>query len=315
MTMPAKQTKQDYKIYVIIAIAFHAILLLLFFMQLHFSNPAASEAKSENVINAVAISSHSVTTNRDHTQQKLAQLQQEKLEQMREQAEQEKLKLQQNQTQQETAAQQMQAKEQKLAQQLQLAEQAKLSALKSQADKQKAIMLKQKQQDIKLAKQQLLQAVKQDQTLQKDLQKQELAQDDTALKQQQLAKLRKQDADDLLQQQLSQEQNQLSSTRAQYVDSVVAKYKALITSAIGQHWLIPDTSNKNLSATLDITLAPGGVVLDVKLIKTSGDPALDRSAIAAVYKSSPLPVPADATLFDNFRELNLTVRPENILNA
>jgi len=321
MKMSAKQT--DYKKYVIIAIAFHVILLLLFLTQLNFSNPPASEANNEKVINAVAINTSRPTPiNRERALQKLAKLEQEKAQQLQEQAEQEKLQQQQQKQTQEQQAlqQQMQLKEQKIAQELQRSEQAKLFALKNQADKQKAEqkaeLAKQKQQDIKLAKQQLLQDLKQqDPTLQKDIPKQELAKEDAALKHQDLAKQKQQDADDLLQQQLAQEQNQLSASRAQNIDSVVAKYKAFITNAIGQHWLIPDTSDKNLSASLDITLAPGGVVLDVKLIKTSGDPALDRSAIAAVYKSSPLPVPTDASLFDNFRELNLTVRPENIMNG
>jgi colicin import membrane protein len=90
----------------------------------------------------------------------------------------------------------------------------------------------------------------------------------------------------------------------------VDKYKAMILKAIGQQWIIPDTSNKDLSCKLHIRLTPTGMVLNVKLLSSSGDDALDRSAIAAVYKSSPLPVPTDSGAFEQFREFNLTVHPE-----
>jgi colicin import membrane protein len=60
-----------------------------------------------------------------------------------------------------------------------------------------------------------------------------------------------------------------------------------------------------------IRLAPTGSVLDVHLSRSSGDAILDRSAQAAIYKASPLPVPHDATTFNMFREITLTVRPSN----
>jgi colicin import membrane protein len=37
---------------------------------------------------------------------------------------------------------------------------------------------------------------------------------------------------------------------------------------------------------------------------------LDCSAIATVYKVSPLPVPTEPELFDKMREISLTVQPE-----
>ena len=52
--------------------------------------------------------------------------------------------------------------------------------------------------------------------------------------------------------------------------------------------------------------------MEVSLIRSSGDPILDRSAQTAIYKASPLPVPADPTTFNLFREISLTVRPENV---
>ena len=52
------------------------------------------------------------------------------------------------------------------------------------------------------------------------------------------------------------------------------------------------------------------MVLNVSVLKSSGNEALDRSAIAAVNKASPLPVPKDSAAFSAFRNFTLTVKPE-----
>lgn len=91
----------------------------------------------------------------------------------------------------------------------------------------------------------------------------------------------------------------------------VDKYKALIIHAISRQWILPDQVNHQLSSQFRIRLAPNGTVLDVQLIRSSGDPILDRSAQSAIYKASPLPVPEDPKAFNVFRDISLTVRPES----
>ncbi len=118
--------------------------------------------------------------------------------------------------------------------------------------------------------------------------------------------------DKLMQQQLAAEQQQISAARAQEMQGVVDKYKALILQAIGQNWIVPPNVNKQLSSELLIRLAPDGTVIEVKLSRSSGNDALDQSAITAVYKASPLPVPTDAAAFQVFRQFVLTVRPETV---
>jgi colicin import membrane protein len=92
----------------------------------------------------------------------------------------------------------------------------------------------------------------------------------------------------------------------------VDKYKALIVNAIGRNWILPENVDSNLSCQFRIRLAPDGMVLAVTLTRGSGDPLLDRSAQTAIYKASPLPVPADAETFNMFRDISLTVRPEQV---
>lgn len=121
----------------------------------------------------------------------------------------------------------------------------------------------------------------------------------------------------LLQQQMQQDQQQLSTAAAaaaqnQADQSEIDKYKAMIVQMISQNWLVPDNSNKDLSCQLLIQVGPGGAVLNVQVAQSSGNPQLDDSAVAAVMKTSPLPVPDDPKLFDKFRELRLTVKPESV---
>lgn len=121
-----------------------------------------------------------------------------------------------------------------------------------------------------------------------------------------------QDAKDLLQQNLKADQQQLQAAASKYQQGVVDKYKALMLSAIEQHWRVPPNLNKDLSCDLLITLAPGGSVLTAEVTRSSGVPALDRSAIQAVYQASPLPVPSDPDVFATMRQITITAKPENI---
>lgn len=110
-------------------------------------------------------------------------------------------------------------------------------------------------------------------------------------------------------------QNHLKALHAAQVQGVVDHYQAMILQAISQQWMVPSGIDKSLSCTLSIQLAPDGTVLNVSLVKGSGNVLLDRSAVAAVYKASPLPVPKDADAFESFRNINLIVRPEDIISS
>lgn len=175
------------------------------------------------------------------------------------------------------------------------------------ADEQKAKRKEQKQKQLKkikaLAEQELQDSVHAAQKQQKAL---------TTAKQKKLAQASTQQ---LIQQELSAETPAQAETTPAAAENngEIDKYKSLIIQAIGQQWIVPDTAKKDEEAKLLVKCAPGGVVLSVEIIKSSGDPVLDRSAQAAVLKASPLPVPKEAQLFENFRLLRLTVRPEGIV--
>lgn len=92
----------------------------------------------------------------------------------------------------------------------------------------------------------------------------------------------------------------------------IEKYKALITDAISRQWILPENIDHDAKSLFRIRLAEDGLVLEVSLLKSSGDPILDRSAQNAIHKASPLPVPQDPKMFNIFRDIKLTVNPRNV---
>jgi colicin import membrane protein len=171
----------------------------------------------------------------------------------------------------------------------------------------------------KLAEKKVLEAKKQRELFAKellaDIKKQ--ANKQTKIKQtklkSQFEKTLRAQAEQSLRQQLLNEDIKLKGTQSRQAQGEVNKYKALILQAISEHWIVPPQANKRLYCELMIRVAPGGMVLDVQITKSSGDPSLDSSARAAVMKASPLPVPPDAAAFEAFRQFVLKVKPENIL--
>jgi colicin import membrane protein len=99
-----------------------------------------------------------------------------------------------------------------------------------------------------------------------------------------------------------------SSAQLQEID----KYKAMVLRAISQEWAVPDGVDAQDSCQLLVRVGPGGVVLSVTVVQPGANPLLERSAQKAVWKASPLPTPEDSALFESFRSIKLTVRPETI---
>jgi colicin import membrane protein len=90
------------------------------------------------------------------------------------------------------------------------------------------------------------------------------------------------------------------NARAGYIDKIRAKIKGNVV-------LPPDLSG-NPEAIFDVVQLPTGEVLSAKLRKSSGSKAYDEAVERAILKSSPLPRPDRAELFE--RNLVLRFRPE-----
>ncbi|MEE4250274.1 MAG: cell envelope integrity protein TolA [Alcanivoracaceae bacterium] len=89
-------------------------------------------------------------------------------------------------------------------------------------------------------------------------------------------------------------------------------YAAAIRSALSQRWIIPATAREktSLSADIRIRLLPGGEVLDVNLIRSSGDRAFDDSAMSAVRSAGRLPVPSGELFNKSFRDITINFNPQ-----
>ncbi|MDP3037469.1 MAG: cell envelope integrity protein TolA [Rhodocyclaceae bacterium] len=85
------------------------------------------------------------------------------------------------------------------------------------------------------------------------------------------------------------------------------KYIAAIRGKVRGNIVLPPDIKDNPEAVFEVTQLPSGEILQVKLKKTSGNPAWDSTTERAILKSSPLPKPAQSELFS--RTLELTFRP------
>jgi colicin import membrane protein len=74
---------------------------------------------------------------------------------------------------------------------------------------------------------------------------------------------------------------------------------------------VPDTVTGKPNIQVQIRILPGGDVLDIRVVKPSGNRAYDTAIERAIRSAAPLPVPpADSELFPQFRELILNIEHE-----
>jgi colicin import membrane protein len=86
-------------------------------------------------------------------------------------------------------------------------------------------------------------------------------------------------------------------------------YKRKISQKIRGYIVLPPGISGNPEAAYSVTVVPGGEVLDVKLVKSSGVPAYDAAVERAIQAASPLPVPTDPDMFQQLRQMNFRFRP------
>ena len=111
----------------------------------------------------------------------------------------------------------------------------------------------------------------------------------------------------MLQEQLAAEQAARNKIRQQQVLSEVDKYKALIMARIQQTLLI-DEKMKNKQCRVNIRLGFNGLVTQVKSL--GGDKLVCEAALRAVRMADTLPVTPDKDVFEQLKNINLTIKPE-----
>jgi colicin import membrane protein len=99
-------------------------------------------------------------------------------------------------------------------------------------------------------------------------------------------------------------EERLDAARA---SGAMSTWAAQIQARIQRAWIRPPSARAGLACTLYVTQVPGGEVVNVKLGSCNGDDAVKQSILDAAFRASPLPAPADPSLFE--RNLEVTFRP------
>lgn len=87
----------------------------------------------------------------------------------------------------------------------------------------------------------------------------------------------------------------------------LADYASKIRGKVRGNIVLPPSLQGNPEAIFAVDQLPSGEVLDVRLKRSSGNPALDNAIERAIRKSSPLPKPDDPAMFR--RDLEIKYKP------
>ncbi len=284
----------------LISLALHAILFSFLFINMNKASQPLIVNKGEKIVHATAIESTQVEAI-------VKQLQNEKIQQQQAViAEQKKIEDQAKAVEAKRIADQKAAE---AAKQKQIDDAKALEVLKEKqvAEQERLTKLKEEQ---KVAAEKLKeQKAKAEETAAAILKEKKDA-DAKAVKQKQ-----QYEAAAALQKQIAAKQAAIAQQRSEAINGVVDQYKGLILEAISKTWLVPQGTNPSLATQLVITLGTAGKVANVQVVKSSGNALLDQSAVAAVYKASPLPMPPDEDAAAMFKQFSLTLKPEQFIDT
>ena len=271
------------------AVLMHLVLLALLAVGLDWT-PKAIKPGVKTPIEAELVSSD-----------QLRAIEQRKQEDRRRQEAEEQRKLDAAAAQKKAAAEKAAAEKAAAEKQKAAAEQKKQAELAAQK---KAAAEKQKQADIAAKKKaEAAEAAKKKAAAEAQRKAEAAKQQAEAEKQRKAEEAARKQAEAELQAQLAAEAERAKA------ESALGEFIPYIQERIQRNWLRPAGSPAGLSCLVKVRLIPGGDVVSVNVVRSSGDAVFDRSVETAVLKASPLPLPADANLFKHFREINFNFDP------
>ena len=110
------------------------------------------------------------------------------------------------------------------------------------------------------------------------------------------------------------EEAELALLNALASEKVAANVLDAMTTRITRAWRRPVAFKGGLEVYLKMSLASNGELVDVRVVKTSGDVLFDRSALTAVNRAAPFDEVKQfdaATFEEKFRSLTVKFRPED----
>ncbi len=308
-----------YFIPICLAVLVHVVLFSLFFLNFKSKPETPILAAQPEIIRATSLDESKVVEEvkklqqREHDkrlaeQKRQQQLEdkrieeQQKLEQLQNQRKQQAERIAQTKLEQQQLDQTKKQESEKLAQlkQKQVEEKKQLIAL---AEKKKQLEKKRKKEQERLA---LLEKKRKDALKKK---KQERIKREKAAK---LAAKKKAERTA----RLKAEAETRKKVAAEHAAAEAIRQGKIINNAtrtimrkVERSWIRPPGTQDGLSATIRVNVIPGGSVKNATVIKSSGNSGFDRSAELAVRKASPLPVPSDSKIFNQFRTFTFNFSP------
>jgi colicin import membrane protein len=215
------------------------------------------------------------------------QQEQKRLEEQRRREQEQRRKLEQEQKQREAEQQKQREEEQqrKVAEQERQRKEAEVKKARELAEKKKA------EEQARVRREQELQRERQEQA-QRELQAR--------------AAMEQAMREEMIRREIEQEQQARASTER---ERQIALWAAALEAHIRKNWVRPPGSADRFECSVRVEMLPDGSVRpgSVRITSPCGSPVLNRSVEDAVYRSSPLPRPADPSVF--VRDLNITFKP------
>jgi colicin import membrane protein len=244
-------------------------------------------------------------------QMRLEQEKAEELERLKKLEQEREILEQQHQQEQQRLAK-LRQKQEKLKQQAEKAaeerkrlEQAKQAEAKKQAEQKRQAEKLRKQREAKRAREEALKRQR-EQEAKRQAELEEYRKKEAAKKaeieRQKLIARRQQAARE------AEIKRQIDAKRKAAEDQRISRVISLIQQRVLQQWQRPANISSDLTCLILVKLAPDGAIIHVQVLESSGHAAFDSSAISAVYKASPLPIPRD--LYDHFKTFTFTFRPQ-----
>lgn len=270
-----------YPISVFLAVLLHGAVLgaLLLFQQ--------AESEVLDVVRPPAVKALLVSEN---PQARNERVQQQNLQQQREREQQEQARQQREQQQRE---QQERERQEQLRQEQQQQEQARQAQLRQERER---------------AEQERAEQQRQEQRRQEEARRQE---------QERLEQQRLQEAERQRQEAAQAQADAAAGEAAETEAELTMAYTAVIHDLVQRNWSRPPSARNDMTAVLRIRLVPTGDVVDVEIVRSSGDAAFDRAAenaVRAVGRFTELQGMPPRMFERSFRSLLLTFRPEDLLN-
>jgi colicin import membrane protein len=292
-------------VYLLVSVLIHCVLLASIFLL--FTNSEQYRMPGQ-VASKPIINVNTVDENKWNAKKKAERLEQQRLANLRKQRIAER-----------KAEQLRKVAEIRKAAELRKAEQLRLQQVKVREQQKKLAVAKAKQKQRRLAveKAKKLAALKAKRKAAKQA-KEKLAQQKKAQQSAAMQKLEQKTktiSKSLFSEQMQSEEKKMAQRQhvqqleARRNKGIIDRYKASIINAINDNWQF-SVKLSRVNCQVLVRLAPDGAVLSAKLLSSSGNVAFDQSAIQAILRASPLPVPKDTHIFNrNFRVLSLTMNP------